>query len=144
MSVAKQDTSNVPILIESGTVGGASKFLFKEYSSYLQGFITHQSEPIGSKSDRAYAFRQAILDNKIHVYLHNPQVRGEFIKQIRGFPLIKHDDIIDACSYAFNFLNRHGGCVVSTGRILPRKDILGNNVYPKRRRHNPVLRKPHF
>lgn len=134
MSIAKKDTSNVPILIESGTVGGASKFLFKEYSSYLQGFITHQSEPIGSKSDRAYAFRQAILDNKIHVYLHDPQVRGEFIKQIRGFPLIKHDDIIDACSYAFNFLNKHGGVRISVGRIRGRTDIMGDTYIPNRRK----------
>lgn len=134
MSVAKQDTSIVPILIESGTVGGAAKFLYKEYASYLNGFITHQSEPIGSKSDRAYAFRQAILDNKIHVYLHNPQVRGEFIKQMRAFPLGKHDDIVDACSYAFNFLNSHGGVRVSVGRIRGRTDIMGNTYIPNRRK----------
>ena len=116
-SIAKQDTSNVTILIESGTKGGASKFLFNEYRSYLQGYYCVQSEPIGSKSDRAYAFRQAILDNKIHVHLTNDRVRGEFIKQLRAFPLGKHDDIIDACSYAFNWLNRYGTCTISVSRV---------------------------
>lgn len=87
-----------------------------------------QSEPIGSKSDRAYAFRQAILDGKIHVYLTNDYVRGEFIKQIKSFPLGKHDDIIDACAYAFNHLNQYGGSWISVGRIRPRK-TLGGDIY---------------
>ena len=132
---AKKDGTNMTILIESGTVGGASKFLYNEYRSYLEGFMTHQSEPIGSKSDRAYAFRQAILDGKIHVHIQSDYLRGEFIKQLQGFPLMaKHDDIIDACAYAFNWLNKYGqGCRISVGRIKPRKDILGNSVYPKRR-----------
>jgi len=135
MRIAKQDTSNTPILIESGTKGGASKFLFQEYASYLRGYYTIQSEPIGSKSDRAYALKQAILDNKIHVYLRNDIVRGEFIKQMRSFPLGKHDDIIDACAYAFNWLNKMGqGARVSTGSIRKRIDLDGNSIIPNRRR----------
>lgn len=141
-AIAQSDGANIPILIESGTKGGASKFLYNEYASYLTGYRTRQSEPIGSKSDRAYAFRQAILDGKIHVYLQNENVRGEFIKQLRGFPLIKHDDIIDACSYAFNFLNNYGGGVkISVGHIRPRKDIFGNKVYPHNRRNAQIFRK---
>ena len=66
-------------------------------------------------------FRQAILDGKIHVYLRNEYVRGEFIKQLRSFPLGKHDDIIDACTYAFNWLNKFnygtGKAVYYGGRI---------------------------
>ena len=142
-NIAQSDGVNVNILIEAGTKGGASKFLYQEYASYLQGYRTYQSEPIGSKSDRAYAFRQAILDGKIHVHLRNERVRGEFIKQLRGFPLIKHDDVIDACSYAFNFLNKHGGCVVSVGRIRPRTDIMGNPYIPNRR-GNPLIRKRYY
>ena len=100
-----------------------------------------QSEPIGSKSDRAYAFRQAILDSKIHVYLSDERVRGELIKQLRSFPLSsKHDDIIDACTYAFNFLNKTGACTVSVGSIRPRKDILGNPILNRRR----LFRRPYF
>lgn len=106
LEVAKSDGTDTQILIESGTVGGASKFLFREYQKQLWGYITYQSEPVGSKVDRATPLRQAILDNKIHVHLSNEYVRGEFIKQFRSFPLGKHDDIVDACSYGFNWLNQ--------------------------------------
>lgn len=129
LKVAERDTSNTTILIESGTVGGASKFLYKEYRSYLKGYRTHQSEPIGSKVDRATPFRQAILDGKIHVYLTNSTVRGEFIKQLRSFPLGKHDDIVDACAYAFNWLKRRGGrATVRVGAVRTRRNIFGQNV----------------
>lgn len=128
-SVAEKDSSNITILIESGTVGGASKFLYKEYRSYLKGYRTHQSEPIGAKVDRATPFRQAILDGKIHVYLTNENVRGEFIKQLRSFPLGKHDDIVDACAYAFNWLKRRGGrSKIHVGHVRKRQDIHGNKV----------------
>ena len=124
MNVAKRDTSNITILLETGTVGGASKFLYKEYRSYLRGYRTHQSEPIGSKVDRAYAFKQAILDGYVHVYLTNERVRGEFIKQLTSFPLGKHDDIIDACSYAFNWLKRRGGrSTIRVAGVRKRKSL---------------------
>ena len=127
--VAEKDTSNVNILIESGTVGGASKFLYKEYRSYLKGYRTSQSKPIGSKVDRATPFRQAILDGKIHVYLSNERVRGEFIKQLTSFPLGKHDDIVDACSYAYNWLKRRGGrSTIRVGHVRHRRTISGGSV----------------
>ena len=106
LQVAQSDGQNTYILIESGTVGGASKFLFREYQKQLMGYVTFQSEPVGSKVDRAYAFRQAILDGKVHVYIQNDYIRGELIKQLTSFPLGKHDDIIDACAYGFNWLNK--------------------------------------
>ena len=129
LKVAEKDTSNVTILIESGTVGGASKFLYREYRSYLKGYHTQQSEPIGAKVDRATPFRQAILDGKIHVYLTNPEVRGEFIKQLRSFPLGKHDDIVDACAYAFTWLKRRGGrSTVRVGAVRTRRNISGQKI----------------
>ncbi|MBO7444508.1 MAG: hypothetical protein J6T69_06790, partial [Methanobrevibacter sp.] len=104
LSTAKSDGPNTKILLETGTKGGASKFLYTEYESYLKGDRCEQSEPIGSKVDRAYAFKEAILDGKIHVHIINPDLREIFIKQLRAFPLGKHDDIIDACAYAYNYL----------------------------------------
>ena len=133
--IANKDGTNIPILLETGTKGGASKFLYNEYKSYLKGYRTRQSEPIGSKSDRAYAFRQAILDGKIHVHLQSDYIRGEFIKQLQSFPLGKHDDMIDACAYGFNYLKKGTGASVQVGWIdLSRRvDVFGN---PKpRRRH---------
>ena len=131
---AKSDGVDMPILIESGTVGGASRFLFNEYRSYLQGYMVIQSEPIGSKSDRAYAFKQAILDGKIHVYIQSDELRGEFIKQLTSFPLGLHDDIIDSCAHGFNWLNKmSGGSTISVSGIKPRKDILGRPIWRRNR-----------
>ena len=107
-------------------------------SAIVKSYI-ETGEPIGSKSDRAYAFRQAILDGKIHVHLTNDYLRGEFIKQMRSFPLGKHDDIIDACSYAFNWLNRYGECMISVSRISYQD--LRNRPH---RRGNPLLRKHYY
>lgn len=104
---AKQDTTNIPIIIETGTKGGAAKFLFDEYEEYLTGYITEQSEPIGSKVDRATPFRDAILDGKIHIAITNDEARGKLIEQLKSFPLGTHDDIIDACSYAYSFLKNN-------------------------------------
>ena len=129
--VAERDTTNVHILIESGTVGGASKFLYREYSGYLRGYRTSQSKPVGAKVDRATPFRQAILDGHIHVYLKDENVRGEFIKQLRSFPLGKHDDIVDACAYAYNWLKRRGGRVtVRVGSVRHRRSLGGQMVSP--------------
>ena len=97
------DTPNTNILIETGTSGGASKFYFRELQDSLQGYRTRQSEPKGNKVDRAMPFKDAMLDGKIQVDLSDNQ-RGVFIKELTGFPLAKHDDIVDACSYAYLYL----------------------------------------
>lgn len=121
---AESDGVNMPILIESGTVGGASKFLFNEYAKHLIGYRTAQSEPIGSKVDRATPFKNAILDGKIHIAVMNDELRGELIKQLKSFPLGKHEDIIDAISYGYNWLsNFNGGCKIAVGHIRPRKRL---------------------
>lgn len=105
-STAYLDTPNIPILIETGTTGGAAEFLYKEYrDNYLQGYTTKQSKPIGSKVDRATPFRDAILDGKIIIDLPDHQ-REQLIRQLQSFPLGKHDDIIDAVSYAYNHLSQ--------------------------------------
>ena len=98
------DTPNTTILIETGTKGGASKFYYNDLKNiYLRGYNVKQSEPIGSKVDRALAFRDAIWDGKIVIDLDEND-RELLIKQLNSFPLGKHDDIIDACSYAYNYL----------------------------------------
>lgn len=107
-STARLDTPQIPVLIETGTVGGSSKALFDIYKQRLQGYRVEQSKPIASKVDRAYAFKEAILDGKIIICLDDHS-RGQLLEEMRGFPLMKHDDIIDACSYAYNFLSAQGG-----------------------------------
>jgi predicted phage terminase large subunit-like protein len=108
-STARLDTPNIPILLETGTKGGASKFLFDSYKQmYLKGFRVQQSEPLGSKVDRAAPFRDAILDGKVIIDLPDNE-REQVIRQLQSFPLHKRDDIIDAMSYAYNFLSQGSG-----------------------------------
>lgn len=112
-STARLDSPNIPILIETGTSGGASRFYFNELKkNYLQGYNVRQSEPIGSKVDRAVPFRDAILDGRIIINVDD-ETRSRVIEQLKGFPLGKHDDIIDCLSYAYNYLSSKG----STGDI---------------------------
>lgn len=107
-TTARLDTPNVPILIESGTAGGSSKFLFDVYKKELPGYNVTQSKPINSKVDRAFGFKEAILDGKVTICL-NDEYRERLLRELTGFPLSKRDDIVDACAYAYNYLSTQGG-----------------------------------
>ena len=107
-TTARTDTPNIPILIETGTAGGASKALFNVYKERLRGFNVQQSEPITSKVDRAFGFKEAVLDGKVYVALSDEK-RGLLLEEMKGFPLMKRDDIIDSLSYAYNYLSEKGG-----------------------------------
>ena len=112
-STARIDTANIPILVETGTTGGSSKALFDVYHERLTGYNVKQSKPITSKVDRAYGFKEAVLDGKVLVCLGD-ESRAELLKEMKGFPLMKRDDIIDSCSYAFNYLSEQGNMSVGT------------------------------
>ena len=138
-TTTEKDGANVPVLIESGTSGGASEFLFNEYSSYLRGYMTYQSKPIGSKVDRATPFKNAILDGKIHIFVMNDYLRGELMKQLKAFPLGAHDDIIDAISYGVSWLEQYGRpSVIKTGHIRFRKKF---GVPPVINNHTKALKR---
>ena len=119
---AKQDTPNVKVLLETGTKGGAAKELYNQYKKHFTGYMTKQSEPVGSKVDRAQGFKQALMQGKIRFVLNDNQ-RELLINQLKGFPLAKHDDLIDALSYAFLELQKHGGNNVKTASKRKRKRL---------------------
>jgi len=121
-STARIDTPNIPILIETGTVGGSSKALYDVYKKNLPGYNVQQSKPLSSKVDRAFAFKEAILDGKVLVCL-NDEARENLLTEMKGFPLMKRDDIIDACSYAFNYLSEHNTLQVKTAGKRQRKRL---------------------
>jgi phage terminase large subunit-like protein len=121
-STARVD-KNIPILIETGTTGGASRALFDVYKDRLKGYNVRQSKPITSKVDRAFGFKEAVLDGKVYIALSD-EARGELLTEMKGFPLMKRDDIIDSCSYAFNYLSEHGaGGGIATGGTRTRRKI---------------------
>ena len=121
-STAYLDTPNIPVIIETGTAGGPAKHLFDIYKEKLQGYQVEQSKPITSKVDRAFGLQQAILDRKVIVCLDD-QSRGELLQEFKGFPLMKRDDIVDACSHAHNYLTEHSGTGISTAGTRTRRKI---------------------
>ena len=121
--VAREDTANFTILMETGTKGGAATELYNQYQKHFTGYMTEQSEPIGSKVDRATAFKYALIEGKIRFVLNDNQ-REILLRQLKGFPLAKHDDLIDALSYAYNYLSEKGvGGGISTGGTRTRRKI---------------------
>ena len=119
---AKHDTANFKILMETGTKGGAAKELYNQYKKNFTGYMTEQSEPIGSKVDRAQALKQAILEGRIRFIL-NPEQRELLLEQLKGFPLAKHDDLIDALSYAIIYFTKYGASEIRTGQKRTRRRL---------------------
>ena len=119
---AKHDTANFKILMETGTKGGAAKELYNQYKKNFTGYMTEQSEPIGSKVDRAQALKQAILEGRIRFIL-NPEQRELLLEQLKGFPLAKHEDLIDALSYAIIYFTKYGASEIRTGQKRTRRRL---------------------
>ena len=88
----------------------------------MRGFRVEQSEPIGAKVDRASPFRDAILDGKVIIDLPDEE-REQVIRQLQSFPLHKRDDIIDALSYAYNYLSQKSSTGVQTGGRRTRRKL---------------------
>lgn len=114
-SIAKFDGTQKPILIEPGPKGGAAKELFRLWDKdYLTEYKCIQSEPIGTKADRATALKNAIYDGKIHIYCPDQNIRKELKSQLEAFPNGTHDDLVDAMAYAYNYLKDKGKGSVRT------------------------------
>lgn len=116
LQTAKQDGVNTQIRIETG-VAAAADLLYHEWKEQLQGYKVVQSKPRGkknkakigqshivSKVDRATPLQNAVYDHKLSVNLQDKKLRGVFIQEFKSFPEGLHDDIIDAASYAYNYL----------------------------------------
>ena len=113
-NTARIDTPAYTVLLEPGTKGGASKLLYEEYKTELAGYPTVQSEPVGTKADRATPLANAIYDGKVHICINNDEQRQTLIDEFKSFPNGKHDDIVDACAYGFSWLKQHGENKVAT------------------------------
>lgn len=100
---AHNDGVNTRVMIETG-VAGAGELLYKEWHRQLKGFYVKRAMPINSKIDRATPLQNAILDNKIIVNLEDVDLRDNLMNEFKSFPEGLHDDIVDAASYAYNYL----------------------------------------
>ena len=116
-NTAKEDGVDTVILIETG-VAAAGKFLYDEWVSQIPGYFIEQAKPIGSKIDRATPFKNAILDGKVYINIEDDNLREDLKKEFKSFPDGRHDDIVDACSHAFNYLCEFGrGLGVEVGKL---------------------------
>ena len=122
-NTARLDGPDYTILLEPGTKGGASGLLYEEYKSALTGYSTIQSEPRGTKADRATPLANAIYDGKVHVCINNNELRELFLSQLQSFPNGKHDDIVDACSYGYLFLQGENNNIIGTGGKRRRRSL---------------------
>lgn len=120
---AKLDSASHHILLEPGTKGGAAGLLYNEYKDALNGYPVHQSEPKGTKADRATPLANAIYDGKVHVMIPNEDMRQTLIDEFKSFPNGKHDDIVDAISYGYLFLQKHDNRIVKTAGKRKRKTL---------------------
>ena len=108
-NTARMDSPAYTILLEPGTTGGASGLLYQEYKKALPGYNTRQSEPKGSKADRATPLANAVYDGHVHIMINDNEKRELLLSQMKAFPNGKHDDIIDALAYAYNYLSQSTG-----------------------------------
>jgi len=122
-STAKMDSPQYTILLEPGTTGGAAGLLYQEYKKALTGYNTQQSEPKGTKADRATPLSNAIYDGKVHVCINNNEKRELLLSQLKSFPNGKHDDIVDALAYGYNYLSQHSQNTISTSGTRTRRRI---------------------
>lgn len=125
-ATARFDGLNKTILIETGTKGGAASELFRLWDKdYLTDYPCIQSEPIGTKADRATALRHAMYDGYIHIYCPDMAMRKELKTQLDSFPNgSAHKDLIDAMAHAFNYLkDKDAGGHIKTGSKRQRRRL---------------------
>lgn len=121
-NTARMDTPNHTILLETGV--GTSDLLFNDYREALSGFNVIQSKTRGAtKADRATPFANAMYDGKIHVCINNNEHRQLFLSQLKSFPQGRHDDLVDALAYGFNYLSQFKTEQIATGGRRHRRSL---------------------
>lgn len=103
LNYAKSDgnTCHVKIFQDPGSAGkGEAEGMIK----LLRGFMVSVEKITNSKEVAAKAM-SAQAENKNIKILKNCRNKDIFYKEMEGFPELKHDDIVDGATGAFNFLN---------------------------------------
>lgn len=93
------------VIIESSADG----YLYKEANHYVRNLV-----PISPKTDkvtRALPLIHAWNKGEVKCAISVGQVRSQVIAQIMQFPAGLHDDMVDACAYAFNAITGQLGVV---------------------------------
>ena len=104
-NTADQDGVKVHVRIPQDP-GSAGKVVKSAYSLLLAGKTVHGEPVTGDKEDRARPFSAQVEAGNVDI-VAGPW-NAEFLSELQGFPTLKHDDIVDASSDAFNYLAPSG------------------------------------
>lgn len=119
-AAAQHDGRPIPIQIEQERAG-AGKAQIAGYKRELIGWIVNGAKPEGTKEQRASGYASQQQDGNVYLVGPGPinekgvQGWGDFIDEHRQFPNGRHDDQIDACSTAFEYLASTSGFVSLSG-----------------------------
>lgn len=104
----RSDGPDIVNVIETG-VAAAGEIVYNEWCEQLEGYFVERAMavPNNSKSDRATPFKNAIADGKVYVDITNDELRQTFIDELKAFPNGAHDDIVDACAHAYNYIKEN-------------------------------------
>ena len=84
--------------------GSAGKSMKDYFVKFFAGYVVIAKPVSGNKEVRAEPM--AIQVNEGNVYLAKGDWNKEFINELGNFPFSAHDDIVDACSDAFDELSK--------------------------------------
>ncbi len=98
----KEDALNVINGIEEEK-GAAGKNLVDQYRrNVFRGRVVDGETPTGSKSVRAMALASAAQAGNVEIV--EAPWNNEFLSELEGFPIAKHDDQVDVAAYSYNKL----------------------------------------
>jgi predicted phage terminase large subunit-like protein len=100
LRIAEIDGNDVKITLPNDP--GAGKSLTFYWTKMLAGYNVEFVRPTKSKEQRAEPLSVQI--NNGNVYILRALWNRELLDEFQGFPYFNHDDIVDACSDAFNDL----------------------------------------
>ena len=101
---AEKDGYDVPIVIPSDP-GAAGKSVTVYLTQELVGYMVKEESVSGDKVTKATPLAGQV--NIGNVVLVEAPWNDDFIKELKSFPLGKHDDIVDAVAQGFNHLIKH-------------------------------------
>lgn len=117
-ATAERDGRAVPIRIEQERAG-AGKAEIGSIKRMLVGWDVDGVKPEGTKEQRARPFASTQQDGNVYLVDPGNVWRTALIEEHRTFPKGRHDDIVDTCAAAFQFLSTGGASIMVTPDDVP-------------------------
>lgn len=85
--------------------GSSGKYASHAYSKELAGYDVAGIRSTGNKTVRARSLAVAVYNRK--VFMVRSPIAKKYLAMLHSFPVVAHDDMVDASSGAFNHLESH-------------------------------------